>query len=111
MDITDRLRAAARQIANEYQVPDALGRIVELQGQIQIAQIQLKDISDAADFAGKALGRAEIFVPSKGAAFYCPNCWITKETKSVLRPAPGHVMTCDVCGNSFPVEDTGQASA
>lgn len=98
MGIADRLFAEAQEIAEQYE-RGAMG----LEREILNLQTQLQDKKAALHLARAAHERARNFVPMRGADFYCPICWITKEENAVVRPIPAGLMCCIVCGERFAV--------
>src|SRR5438045_1834028 len=98
MGIADRLFLEAQQFAGHHQ-----GAVPHLERDILNKEARLKEAQTALHLARLVVKRAGDLVPARGADFYCPICWVTKEVSATLRPIPGDIMRCNVCERDFQV--------
>ena len=99
-DVRQRVLDAADGVAQSltYQI----GR---LEGELQEKQVELDVINRKLRAASDAATRRKIFVVASGAEYYCPQCFIRDQAKSVLALKPGSspdgIIECDACGLSI----------
>jgi hypothetical protein len=90
-----KLKQTALRIANDID-----GRSLALKKELEQAQLRVNEIQSKLEQARLARQRSINFSPFLGGEFQCPECWVRREMKSVMKPFDSQkdMFHCKHCG-------------
>lgn len=99
-DAKTELKQIAIQVANDLE-----GQSLGLQKEIQHAELHITKLKLQLEASRAARKRSLNFSPSIGGELQCPECFVSRDHKSSLRPVPSRDgndrFVCNTCGEEF----------